>query len=70
MKLNSMDDNQGALMAVYTATMYGKGPSQELEFVAKRLACGPLPSMWFPERKTGNKEKILVGTPLYVAMSA
>lgn len=70
MKLPSMDDTPGALMAVYMATMYGKGPSQELEFVAKRLAYGPLPSMWFSERKTDDKEKILVGTPLYVAMSA
>jgi hypothetical protein len=73
-KSNSMDDNQGALMAVFTATMYAKGPWQELEFVAKRLAYGPLPSMWFPEgfpeEKAYYKEKILVGTPLYVAMSA
>ncbi len=53
-----------SLMAVFTATTYGKGPSQEVEFVAKRLAYGPLPA------KFGHAEKnIVVGTPLYVAMS-
>ena len=68
-KLKSMDDDQATLMAVHEATMRARGPSQELEFVAKRLAYGSLPAPWFPERKPGDKEKILVGTPLYVAMS-
>ena len=53
-----------SLIAVFMATTYGKGPSQELEFVAKRLAYGPLPSKFGPTKKN-----ILVGTPLYVAMS-
>ncbi len=63
------NDDQGVLMAVYEATMHAKGPSQELEFVAKRWAYGPLPTRYFPEGKPGDKEKVLVGTPLYVAMS-
>jgi hypothetical protein len=53
-----------SLVAVFMATTYGKGPSQELEFVAKSLTYGPLPATFGPDEKN-----ILVGTPLYVAMS-
>jgi hypothetical protein len=56
-----------ALAGVYLATVMGKGPSQELEFVAKRLAYGPCPAPW---RETWTPETVLVGTPLYVALSA
>jgi hypothetical protein len=55
-----------SLAAVYVATKYGKGPLQELEFVAKRLAYGPLGGAWADPEEGRN---ILVGTPLYVAMS-
>jgi uncharacterized protein DUF7019/TIR domain-containing protein len=50
------------LGAVYIATMYAKGPSQELEFVAKRLQYGTCPEQW------GRSKQVLIGTPLYVAM--
>jgi hypothetical protein len=60
-------DSEQTLMAVYVATIHGKGPVQELEFVAKRLARGTLPAKFSspdrPETRT-----ILVGTPLYVAL--
>jgi len=59
-----------SLVAVYTATMYGKGASQELEFVAKRLAYGPYPEPWAYAEDLRNQRNILVGTPLYVALSA
>ena len=49
-----------SLIAVLVATRGMKGPSQELEFVAKRLAYGPCKDV---------KEMVLVGTPLSVAMS-
>ena len=55
-----------ALGGVYLATVLGKGPSQELEFVAQRLAHGTCPAPW---RDPGTPETVLVGTPLYVAMS-
>jgi Family of unknown function (DUF7019)/TIR domain len=60
------DDDQG-LMAVCVATLRAKGPSQDLEFVAKRLAYGPCPAGLFLNKP--EQEKVLVGTPLYVAMS-
>jgi hypothetical protein len=60
------ENEDQSLMAVYVATMNGKGPSQELEFVAKRLAYGPCPAKFFSSKKP-EKEKVLVGTPLYVA---
>ena len=57
-------------MAVYVATVrVGKGPSQELEFVAKRLAYGPCPAHWRFRGKARDPRTVLVGTPLYVAMS-
>ena len=62
-----LENEDQSLMAVYVATMYGEGPSQELEFVAKRLAYGPCPAKFFSTKKP-EKEKVLVGTPLYVAM--
>ena len=62
-----LEDQDQSLMAVYWATMKGKGPSQELEFVAKRLAYGLCPAKFFSTKKP-EKEKVLVGTPLYVAM--
>jgi hypothetical protein len=57
-----------SLIAVFVATTSGKGPSQELEFVAKRLAHGPLPAKW--ARPEQDAKSILVGTPLYVAMNS
>lgn len=57
-----------SLMAVFVATTAGKGPSQELEFVAKRLAYGSLSGKWGHSEE--NAKNILVGTPLYVAMNA
>jgi hypothetical protein len=61
------DFGDPSLAAVYIATTHGKGPLQEMEFVAKRLAYGPCPAAWRLEtdQKT---DKVLVGTPLYVAM--
>jgi hypothetical protein len=47
----SLEDENQSLMAVYEATMRGKGPSQELEFVAKRLAYGPCPAKFFSTTK-------------------
>jgi Family of unknown function (DUF7019) len=67
--LKFMDDDQSTLMAVHQATMHARGPSQKLEFVAKRLAYEPLPTLYFPKREPDDKEKVLVGTPLYVAVS-
>ena len=67
--LKFTDDNQATLMAIHQATTLAKGPSQKLEFVAKRLTYGPLPPLYFPEKKPDDKDSVLVGTPLYVAMS-
>lgn len=55
-----------SIVAVYLATTQMRGPSQELEFVAKRLAYGPSP---YPQRDKNDGMKVLLGTPLYVAMS-
>ena len=55
-----------SLVATYLATTQMHGPSQELEFVAKRLAYGPSP---YPQRDKNDGMKVLLGTPLYVAMS-
>lgn len=65
--VNLPDFGDPSLGAVYVATMNGKGPAQELEFVAKRLAYGPCPAVW-RTRSDQITEKVLVGTPLYVAM--
>lgn len=55
-----------SLRAVHLATTQMHGPSQELEFVAKRLMYGPSP---YPSRDKNGDMKVLLGTPLYVAMS-
>jgi hypothetical protein len=54
------------LMAVHLATTQMPGPSEELEFVAKRLAYGPSP---YPDRDENHGMQVLLGTPLYVAMT-
>ena len=43
-----------------------KGPNQELEFLAKRLAYWAADPEW---RRKSNLSSVLVGTPLYVAMA-
>jgi hypothetical protein len=62
------DAPEQSLMAVYVATTRGKGPSQQLEFVAKRLAYGPFPAK-FISKENREIRNVLVGTPLYVAIS-
>ncbi|MHC4696264.1 MAG: DUF7019 family protein [Planctomycetota bacterium] len=54
------------LMAVHLASTGMDGPEQRLEFIAKRLLHGPSP---YPDRDPKPGLKVLLGTPLYVAMS-
>ncbi|MBE1537035.1 hypothetical protein H4W34_006868 [Actinomadura algeriensis] len=42
-----------------------RGPVQLMEFVAKRLLCGPSP---YPELDAGQERHVLLGSPLYVAL--
>jgi hypothetical protein len=53
------DPDNWALCAVELATTQMNGPKQELEFLAKRLLYG---------RGYSKKKKVLLATPLYVAM--
>lgn len=54
-----------ALRAVHHATAQLRGPAQNVEFIAKRLLCGPSP---YPESDAGNDMVVLLGSPLYVAL--
>jgi hypothetical protein len=58
-------DDAGALKAVHLATSGLAGPTQGLEFVAKRLLHGPSP---FPQRDAHDDMLVVLGSPLYVAM--
>jgi hypothetical protein len=54
-----------ALAAAHLAHRQLRGTEQELEFVAKRLAYGPSP---YPELDPRPGMKVLVGSPLFVAL--
>lgn len=68
-KENNSDANEElhdeSLAAVHLATKGMKGPTQRLEFIAKRLAVGPSP---YPHRDKKQGMRVLLGTPLYIAM--
>lgn len=57
--LNQYDSDYWSLRAVELATTQMKGPKQQVEFVAKRLLYG---------NGHFKKKKVLLATPLYVAM--
>jgi len=56
---DQFDSEYWSLRAVELATTQMKGPLQQVEFVAKRLLYG---------KGNSKKKKVLLGTPLYVAM--
>lgn len=62
-------DFDRCLFAVWYATMRGRGPMQNLEFVAKRLAYGAAHAQAWEPSSTVVTDTVLIGTPLYVAMS-
>jgi len=64
-RLSDKESDRGVLMAVQLATTQMEGPEQKLEFVAKRLAQGFSP---YPDRDAKQGMKVLLGTPIYVAL--
>jgi hypothetical protein len=54
-----------ALPAAHLAHRHLRGTEQDLEFVAKRLAYGPSP---YPELDPHEGMKVLVGSPIFVAL--
>lgn len=59
-------DPQDGLWAVYLTSTQMQGPQQQLEFLAKRLICGPNP---YPERGLKPDMQVLLASPLYVALA-
>jgi hypothetical protein len=59
-------DGEFAREVVYLTTRGMKGPSQRLEFLAKRLLQGPSPH---PDRDKRAGMQVLLATPLYVSMA-
>jgi hypothetical protein len=55
-----------ALVAAHLATTGMTGSEQDLEFLARRLKYGPSP---YPHRDPHPNMKVLLGTPLYVALA-
>jgi uncharacterized protein DUF7019 len=55
--------DQDAMDAIFDASTVMGGSEQRFEFLAKRLACGPS-SRWKAENR-----KVLLATPIYVAMA-
>ncbi|MBM0278986.1 DUF7019 family protein [Micromonospora tarensis] len=54
-----------ALASVHRAGTRLRGPAQNVEFLAKRLLCGPSP---YPELDGRPGMTVLLGSPLYVAL--
>ncbi len=59
------DDDRAALSTVHRAHSRLRGPAQNVEFVAKRLLHGPSP---YPELDGRDDMRVLLGSPLYVAL--
>ncbi|MFE7632959.1 DUF7019 family protein [Kitasatospora sp. NPDC057518] len=57
---------EASLAAVHTAGRLLRGPRQTVEFVARRLLTGPSP---YPELDAGPDMRVLLGSPLYVALA-
>jgi hypothetical protein len=56
-------DSDWELRAVEVSTGNQQGPTQQVEFIAKRLMWGDDPS-----QEADSPQRILLGTPLYVAL--
>ncbi|MGW3465844.1 DUF7019 family protein [Streptomyces olivaceoviridis] len=61
-----MPAEQSSLAWVHTAGRLLRGPRQQVEFVARRLLSGPSP---YPELDARPGMRVLLGSPLYVALA-
>lgn len=69
-RLTESERADESLHAVYLATTQMEGPLQRLEFLAKRLLYGELAEIHrLPHFDPNDEKKILLATPLYVAMA-
>jgi hypothetical protein len=57
---------EGVLELAHLAQRNARGDEQEVEFIAKRLRHGPSP---YPELDGGRSLRVLVGSPLFVALA-
>ncbi|MFE7594007.1 DUF7019 family protein [Kitasatospora sp. NPDC057512] len=57
---------EASLAAVHTTGRLLRGPRQTVEFVARRLLTGPSP---YPELDAGPDLRVLLGSPLHVALA-
>jgi hypothetical protein len=61
-----MPAEESSLAWVHTAGRLLRGPRQQVEFVARRLLSGPSP---YPELDARPGMRVLLGSPLYVALA-